>query len=155
MKKQIEVTVDDLDEKTPSVKTLTFSVEGKSYEIDLGEKNLARLHRVLEPFTNVARPIGGARKPAKKTAAKTTVTTTGKAPAKKAAKKVAKKRTRRSGPSDHQVRTWAVENGIEVGKAGRVGKAARDAFIAARDAEKQAKSAAAVKQAAEEALTAA
>lgn len=127
MLKNIEVTVDDLDGKTPSVKTLVLTVDGIAYELDLGEKNLARLHRALEPFTAVARTVQ-VKKARKRTTAKTTT-------AKAAATKPATRRRRKSTePSPNQIRAWAQENGIEVGAAGRVSKSVKDAFIAAHDA---------------------
>lgn len=140
MKKNIEVLVDDLDEKTPAVKTVKLSVDGKEYTLDLGEKNLARLHRVLEPFTSAA---GKPWTPAK--AYKDKVK-----PAKKAAKPRPK---RKNGPSTNQVRAWAKENGIEVGEYGRIKQSVTDAFIAAKDVEAQAKAGKAARKSAEKVLS--
>lgn len=48
--------VDDFDE-TEGADTLDFGLEGQYYEIDLADKNAAKLRKALEPFIKVARPI--------------------------------------------------------------------------------------------------
>ena len=45
MARQIVIT-DDLDE-SPDAQTITYSVEGKEYEIDLAEKNAQKLRDTL------------------------------------------------------------------------------------------------------------
>lgn len=55
MAKTVSVVVtDDLD-GTPDAETVAFSVEGQSYEIDLSQKNLARLQKSLQPFMEAGR----------------------------------------------------------------------------------------------------
>ena len=55
MAKTVSVVVtDDLD-GTPDAETVAFSVEGQSYEIDLSQKNLARLQKSLQPFVDAGR----------------------------------------------------------------------------------------------------
>jgi len=57
-KKIITTLVDDLDgsELKPGAgKTVTFALEGSSYEIDLSEKNEQSLRAALEPYLNAAR----------------------------------------------------------------------------------------------------
>ncbi len=48
---------DDLDGSDAS-ETVTFSLEGKSYEIDLNKKNAATLRRVLKPYIDRGRSAG-------------------------------------------------------------------------------------------------
>ena len=48
------IVTDDLD-GSPDAQTVTFSFDGQSYEIDLGEKNRARLEKSLQPFIDAGR----------------------------------------------------------------------------------------------------
>lgn len=56
MAQQVVIT-DDLDE-SPEAKTTTFALMGRPYEIDLSEKNIEKLEKVLQPFVDKARPAG-------------------------------------------------------------------------------------------------
>jgi hypothetical protein len=59
MAKQTTVTfVDDLDGSEASG-TLAFGLDGRSYEIDLSEKNTDKLRKALTPFIDAARKVGG------------------------------------------------------------------------------------------------
>ena len=51
---QTVALIDDLD-GTTAEHTVTFSVDGQQYEIDLSEHNIQRLHNVLAPFITNAR----------------------------------------------------------------------------------------------------
>jgi hypothetical protein len=63
MARQTVVTMlDDID-GTKASETVTFSIDGRSYEIDLSEKNAAKLRKALEPFTAKAREAGSDRPP--------------------------------------------------------------------------------------------
>jgi hypothetical protein len=58
MAKQTTVTfVDDLDGSEASG-TLAFGLDGRSYEIDLSEKNTDKLRKALTPFIDAARKVG-------------------------------------------------------------------------------------------------
>ncbi len=48
------ILTDDLD-GGQAVETVSFGVDGTSYEIDLSAKNATRLRKALEPFVAVAR----------------------------------------------------------------------------------------------------
>jgi hypothetical protein len=62
--------VDDLDGSTPAdIETVTFSLDGVNYEIDLGPKNARKLRDGLTEFVSEARRVGGRIK--RGTAAKT------------------------------------------------------------------------------------
>lgn len=92
----VEVLEDDMDGGAAEV-TVSFSLEGKAYEIDLSNDNAQRLREALQPFVDAARP----------------------APA------VAVRPTRRSsakalGESPAQVREWARASGYEVNERGRI-----------------------------------
>jgi hypothetical protein len=59
---------DDLD-GSAGAETVSFGVDGKGYEIELGAKNRARLERPLQPFATAARraPAWARRRPASRT----------------------------------------------------------------------------------------
>jgi transcriptional regulator with XRE-family HTH domain len=105
---------DDLD-GTPAASTITFGLEGRSYEIDLSERNAQRLRQALAPYLAVARPRGrgSSSQRAKREPA---VPTPGTAD-----------------DSDHvAVRAWAHENGIAVNDRGPVSKRVRQKFVQAQ-----------------------
>jgi Lsr2 len=52
--------VDDLD-GSEAVTTLSFSLDGSSYEIDLSDPHLAAFRRAMEPYVSAARPVPGGR----------------------------------------------------------------------------------------------
>ncbi|WP_243224555.1 Lsr2 family protein [Microbacterium sp. CIAB417] len=90
MARQI-ILADDLDNSiTENVQTLTFALDGKQYEIDLGEENAAKLRDALAPFIEKARRAGGGS---------STAST-----------------TRRGGSAvpSKEIRAWAKEQGKEV-----------------------------------------
>jgi hypothetical protein len=110
-KKEVVTITDDIDGR-PGAETVMFAYAGRNYEIDLGEKNKAKLEKALEPFIGAARKVGGhqgARKSSGRSA---------------------------SGPASsaldlNAVRSWAAEQGMEVAKRGRLAKSVLDAFLKA------------------------
>lgn len=100
------VLVDDID-GSDAGETVTFGLDGSTYEIDLNEKNAAALREALAPYVGHARRSGGSRR-AKKSAAAAS-----------------------SGPSAAEVREWARENGWDVPDRGRVSADVRQAYDAA------------------------
>jgi hypothetical protein len=88
----VEMT-DDIDGK-PAAETLAFGLDGRDFEIDLSEKNAAKLRKAMTPWISSARRISGKRAPA------LTVVSTGVDTA--------------------AVRAWAASNGIEVSARGRI-----------------------------------
>ena len=88
------VVTDDLD-GTPDAETVAFSFNGQSYEIDLGQKNLARFQKSLQPFMEAG------RKTARRKAS--TSARGGAARIDRAA-----------------VRAWAAQQGLKVSERGRI-----------------------------------
>lgn len=102
--------IDDLDgEVLEEGKTIHFSLEGRSYEIDLSEKNADKLREAFAPFIKAGRSIGSASRGA---------TARGRG---------AKKDTRDLGA----VREWAAANGYDVSTRGRVPASVLEAYDAA------------------------
>jgi hypothetical protein len=91
------VLVDDLD-NGPADETVTFSLDGVSYEIDLSHDNAAKLRDVLATYVGHARRVGATRR--------------------------AGSRRSRSGASGSgnpaAVREWAKGQGIAVNERGRI-----------------------------------
>jgi Lsr2 protein len=54
--------VDDID-GSHAVTTLSFSLDGRSYEIDLSESHLSALQQALAPFVSAARALPNGRRP--------------------------------------------------------------------------------------------
>lgn len=98
--------VDDID-GSEATETVVFGLDGTTYEIDVNEKNAAKIRKAITPFIESARKVSR---------------TTGNA-----------RRTRSTptGPSAADVRTWATANGYEVPEKGRIPADVRDAYNAA------------------------
>lgn len=105
--------VDDLD-GSKAVETVTFGIDGASYDIDLNAKNAAKLRGALEQFVAAGR---------------------------KARPQVGRRVLRRSGAANvngrsslAEVRTWAKSNGYTVAERGRISAEITAAFNAAHSA---------------------
>lgn len=100
------VLVDDID-GTDAAETVSFGLDGTTYEIDLNDSNAAALRAALAGYVGHARKVGSPRgRKARSTPA--------------------------SGPSARELRDWARSNGFEVSDRGRVPSEVREAFDAAR-----------------------
>lgn len=102
-KTQIILT-DDID-GSEATGTVSFGLDGVSYEIDLNDDNAQQLREQLAVWADKARRVGGRRT----------------------------NDTRSAGSSTDaaKIRTWARENGYEVSERGRVPQEIRDAYNAA------------------------
>lgn len=101
------VLVDDIDGGDAD-ETVTFGLDGTTYEIDLSAANAAALRETLAGYVGHARRVGGRRATGgRRTAA------TG------------------NGPTAKEVREWARENGWELSERGRVSSEVRQAYDAA------------------------
>ncbi len=59
MARKVQVILsDDLDENLPADETVSFSLDGTSYEIDLAEKNAKELRDVFSRYVSAARKVG-------------------------------------------------------------------------------------------------
>lgn len=101
------VLVDDIDE-SEAVETVTFGLDGTSYEIDLNKKNAAALRDAVSFYVGHARKVTGAAR-ARRGSAKTSA----------------------AGPSAREVRDWARSNGHQVPDRGRIPADVREAFDSA------------------------
>jgi hypothetical protein len=110
--------VDDLD-GSEAEETISFGLDGASYEIDLGEKNAKKLRDSLALYVAHARRVDGGRRSATRSAT---------------ARPKSGRSTSRSAPDREQtaaIREWARSNGYEVSERGRLSSAVVEAFEAA------------------------
>lgn len=89
------VVTDDLD-GSPDAETVTFGFNGVTYEIDLSERNRARLERDVEPYIAAGRRVSRSR-------------------SRSGAGRHAGPRIDRAA-----VRAWAKDNGLKVSERGRI-----------------------------------
>lgn len=99
--------VDDLDGGEAD-ETVTFALDGKTYEIDLTTANADKLRSLLEPYAKSGRRTGGRA-------------ATGRGKSGRAASGGGNKDTA-------EIRAWAKANGFEVNDRGRVPATVREAY---------------------------
>ncbi|MEP9362452.1 Lsr2 family protein [Nocardioides sp. CN2-186] len=97
------VLVDDLD-GSEAAETVTFGLDGTTYEIDLNDKNAAALREALAGYIGHGRKVGSGPRRGRKAAASS------------------------SGPSAAEIRDWARSNGHDVPDRGRVSADVRAAY---------------------------
>ncbi|KHL19285.1 Lsr2 protein [Mumia flava] len=102
------ILVDDVDGGDAD-ESISFALDGVSYEIDLSTKNAQKMRDALAPYIAEARRVGGRRRSGS--------SRRGKASA--------------GAGSAADVRAWARENGYEVSDRGRVPEEIRAAYDAA------------------------
>jgi len=97
------VLVDDLD-GSEATGTVTFGLDGTTYEIDLNDTNAAALRDALSGYIGHGRKVGTAPRRGRRAAAGA------------------------SGPSAKEIRDWARANGHDVPDRGRVSAEVREAY---------------------------
>jgi Lsr2 len=107
--------IDDLDGSEASG-TFDFSLEGRSYQIDLSDENAARLREALTPFIGAARKAGGGR---------------GRARGQRQTVTAEEKPARSNREETAAIREWARANGHKVNDRGRISKSVIEAYQAA------------------------
>lgn len=110
--KHVVTLIDDVTGEE-AAETLTFSLDGADYEIDLSDENAQRLRSEMSTWTQHARRSGGRKRP------------TSTRPATRASG------NRHSPEHLKAVRRWARENGHSVSEKGRIPQAVMQAFEAA------------------------
>ncbi len=97
------ILVDDID-GSDAVETVSFGLDGTTYEIDLNKKNAAGLRDALASYVGHGRKVAGTR-----------------------GRRSASSRTN-MGPTAREVRDWARSNGFSVPDRGRIPANIREAF---------------------------
>jgi hypothetical protein len=103
--------VDDVDGTSDADETVTFALDGVSYEIDLSSENASQMRDDLAQWIGHARRAGGARRSSSRGSSRGS--SGGGGP-------------RRKDLSD--IRAWARENGHEVSDRGRISAAVQEAY---------------------------
>ena len=107
MAQKIHIVLEDDLDGSEATETVTFGLDGTSYEIDLNDKNAAKLRDALAGYIGHGRKVGSAPRRGRKAAASA------------------------GGTSAKEIRDWARSNGYEVPDRGRVSADVRAAYEAA------------------------
>ena len=101
------VLTDDID-GSKAVETISFGLDGKQYEIDLGTRNAKNLRKAVAAYIEAGRKVktsSGARSTVRKASAQ---------------------------PDDlSAIRAWANENGIPIAARGRIAASVKEQYLAA------------------------
>ena len=108
MAQKVHIVLEDDLDGSPATETVSFGLDGKSYEIDLNDKNAGKLRDALAQYVGAARSVGGARRGRKSASTASNL-----------------------GPSAREIRDWARSNGHDVPDRGRIPADVRSAFEAA------------------------
>ncbi|WP_060880198.1 MULTISPECIES: histone-like nucleoid-structuring protein Lsr2 [Streptomyces] len=101
--------LDDLDGSEAS-ETIVFGLDGRTYEIDLNEKNAAKLRKALESYVDKGRKLNQARGGRRGGTTQATA----------------------SSGDTALIRAWAKENGYDVNDRGRVPAEIKEAYAKAK-----------------------
>lgn len=108
-RKTIQMLVDDID-GSKATQTVTFGLDGATYEIDLNDDHAAALRESLEEWVSKGRRVAGRANRRRGGGAG---------------------RSGSSSSENQKIRDWARENGIEVSDRGRISAEIREAYAAA------------------------
>ncbi|MEL4503696.1 Lsr2 family protein [Luteococcus sp. H138] len=100
MAQRVHIVLEDDVDGSPAAETVSFSLDGVSYEIDLSEANAAKLREGLNVWVENARRVGGRRSTGKKAKA----------------------------GAANDIRAWALAQGMQVSSRGRVPAEIREAY---------------------------
>lgn len=109
MVQKVQVVLEDDINGGEADETVSFALDGRSYQIDLSAKNAGALRDALAPWVAAARP----------------------APVSRAGELRAKSKPARRSQDTADIRRWALENGIDVSARGRISSDLRARYEAA------------------------
>lgn len=101
------VLVDDLD-GSEATETVSFGLDGTSYEIDLNDSHASALREALATYVGHGRKVGSAGRRGRRSAGGSS--------------------NGAGGPSAREIRDWARANGYDVPDRGRVSAEVREAY---------------------------
>lgn len=106
MAQRVEVILEDDIDGGKADETVSFSLDGVSYEIDLSTKNANKLRDAFALYVGSGRRVGGRRRKGSRATA---------------------------GPagSSAEIREWARNNGWDIPERGRIASEVREAYAAA------------------------
>lgn len=118
MAQKIQVVLEDDIDGSEATQTVTFGLDGTTYEIDLNDAHAEELREALAGWVGHARKVtGSAGRRGRKAAGSGAASSSGTSSS--------------SGPSASDIRAWAHENGYEVPDRGRISAEVRQAYDAA------------------------
>lgn len=106
--KQVLILEDDI-QGGEATETFGFAFDGTEYEIDLNDKNAAKMRQAITFYTDHARKVGGSGRRASSNRGRSTST----------------------GVDNSAVRAWAASNGVELSSRGRIPAKVIEQFHAA------------------------
>lgn len=109
MAQKVQIVLEDDIDGGEATQTVTFAVDGTSYEIDLNDANAEKLRAAVAPFVGHARKVTGAARRGRRSGAAAGA----------------------GGTSAKEIRDWARSNGHTVPDRGRIPAEVRAAFEAA------------------------
>jgi len=130
--RMLQVLTDDYDDvelKPGQGQTVTFSLQGQAYEIDLSDKNLKKLQGELAGWIDKARPAATVR-PGSRARGVGRPSDRGGAARGGAGSRSAASRSAAAGESQ-AIREWARSNGHQVSERGRISSGIRAAYAQA------------------------
>ena len=107
MAQRVQVLLEDDIDGGTAAETVSFSLDGVSYEIDVSTKNANKMRDAFAPYVGAARRVGGRRR-----------------------RGGAKSSSNRS-TSSADIREWARNNGWDIPDRGRIAAEVREAYTAA------------------------
>ena len=107
MAQKVHIVLEDDLDGSDATQTVSFGLDGTSYEIDLNDKNAAALRDALATYVGHGRKVSGSRRGRRSSASST------------------------NGHSAKEIRDWARSNGHKVPERGRIPGDVREAFEAA------------------------
>jgi hypothetical protein len=105
MARKVQVLLEDDIDGGEAAETITFALDGRSYEIDLNERNAKKLRDAFAPWVGAGRRAGSIPE--------------------------ARQRGSRRSTDTADIRRWAAENGIPVSSRGRISSDLRARYEAA------------------------
>ncbi|GAA1392147.1 Lsr2 family protein [Luteococcus peritonei] len=100
MAQRVHIVLEDDIDGSEAAETVSFSLDGISYEIDLSQDNAAKLRDDLAQWVGHARRVGGRKSAGKKP----------------------------KGSAANDIRAWALAQGMQVSARGRVSAEVREAY---------------------------
>ncbi|GAA1234483.1 MULTISPECIES: Lsr2 family protein [Janibacter] len=107
MAQRVQVILEDDIDGGPADETVTFGLDGATYEIDLNERNAAALRDAMAAYVGAGRRSGGRRSTRRKSSDSGSSSSS-------------------SGTSE--IREWARANGYEVSERGRISAEVKEAY---------------------------
>jgi hypothetical protein len=109
MAQRVQILLEDDLDGSEASETISFGLDGTSYEIDLNEKNAAALRDALATYVGHARKVGGSRRGRRSSGSSSSG----------------------GGASAKDIREWARSSGHKVPERGRIPADVREAYEAA------------------------